>query len=341
MTSPIFEKKNILIIGGAGFIGSHLCDDLIKTGKVICLDNFLIGAERNIDHLLRHPDFAFIKHDIVEPLVLEKMPELAKFRVEFQGVQEIYFTACPDSPKEYAKYPVETLLINSLGLKNALDLAVKYKAKFLYLSGSAVYGEAPLGQGNQKFLFKENYQGPVDQLGFHSCYAEGKRFGESLVFNYKNKYELDAKIVRLFDVYGPRMKFLDGRIIPEMVSLALDNKSVVVAGDSNTFGAFCYISDLIKGLTKVMASNETGPLNLGGNWEIKLTDLAQKVIELTGSQSKTQFADLKIVANRLAPKIPDISLVKEKLGWFPVVLLEDGLKKIIEDLRASKGLINI
>ncbi len=232
-------------------------------------------------------------------------------------------------------------MINSLGLKNALDLANKYKAKLLYLSSSAVYGEAPLGQGGQKFLFKENYQGPADHLGFHSCYVEGKRFGESLAVNYKNKYELDIKIARIFDVYGPRMKFLDGRIIPEMVSLALDNKNIMIEGDKNTLGAFCHVSDLIKGLTKIMSSSEAGPINLGNNWEIKLVDLAQKIIELTGSTAKIQFAEPKIIASRLTPKIPDIGLVKEKLGWFPVVLLEDGLKKMIEDLRASRGLINI
>ncbi len=222
-----------------------------------------------------------------------------------------------------------------------MDLAVKYKAKFIYLSSSAVYGSAPLSQGSQKFLFKENYQGPVNPLDQHSCYAEGKRFGESLVANYKNQEQLDAKIVRVFDTYGPRMKFLDGRIIPEMISLALDNKEVVIEGNSNTLGAFCYVSDLVKGLLKIMESTEVGPINLGSNWEIKLVDLAQKIIELTESKSKSKFVDPKIIASRLAPQLPDISLAKEKLGWFPVVLLEDGLKKTIEDLRASRGLINI
>lgn len=341
MAKPIFETKNILVVGGAGFIGSHLCDELIQNNKVICVDNFLTSMERNIDHLLRNPNFVFIKHDIIEPLELAEMPELGKFKAEFQGVQEIYFTACPDSPKEYMKYPIETLLINSTGLKNTLDLAIKYKAKFMYLSSSAVYGSAPTSPGGKKFLFKEKYQGPVDPVGPHSSYVEGKRFGESLVANYRDQHQLAAKIVRVFDIYGPRMKFLDGRIIPEMISLALDNKEVIIEGDKNTMGAFCYIGDLIKGLLNVMDSKEEGPINMGSNWDTKLTDLAQKIIELINSKSKSRFAAPKIIASRLAPKLPDISLIKDKLGWFPVVLLEDGLKKTIDDLRASKGLINI
>ncbi|MFH1173294.1 MAG: NAD-dependent epimerase/dehydratase family protein [bacterium] len=341
MAKTIFEKKNILVAGGAGFIGSHLCDELVRNNKVICVDNFLTGLERNIDHLLRHPDFVFIKHDIVEPLDLDRVPELAKFKTEFQGVQEIYFAASPDSPKEYLKHPVETLLINSLGLKNMLDLAVKYKAKFMYLSSSAIYGQAPAIPAGKKFFFKENYQGSVNTLEPHSSYIEGKRFGETLSANYRDKYELDVKIVRLFDIYGPRMKFLDGRIIPEMVSLALDNKEVVVEGDGNSLGSFCYVSDLVKGLQKVMDSQEAGPINLGSNWDLKLADLARQIVELTGSSSKIKLADPKIVSAVLPPKLPDIDLVKDRLGWFPVVLLVDGLKKIIDDLRASKGLINL
>lgn len=341
MSQPIFEKKNILVAGGAGFVGSHLCDELLKNNKVICIDNFLTGLERNIDHLLRHPDFVFIKHDINEPLDLEKVPELAKFRAEFQGVQEIYFAAGPDSPKEYLKYPIETMVINSLGLKNMLDLAVKYKAKFMYLSSSAVYGQAPAVPVGKKFFFKENYQGAVNTTGIHSSYIEGKRFGETLASSYRDKHELDIKIVRLFDIYGPRMKFLDGRIIPDMISLALDNKDLVVEGDSNTLGSFCYVTDLIKALLKVMDSQEAGPLNLGSNWEIKLVDLAKQVIELAGSRSKVKLADPKLVSAGLPPKLPDIDLVKDRLGWFPVVLIADGLKKTIDDLRASKGLINL
>lgn len=336
MSSPIFEKKNILVIGGAGFIGSHLCDELIRSNKVICVDNFLTGSEKNIDHLLRHPDFAFIKHDITEPLELEKMPELAKFRAEWQGVQEIYFAACPDSPKDYLKYPVENLLIHSLGLKNSLDLAVKYQAKFLFLSGSDAYGNTPTGPRGQKFIFREDYQGIINLSAKNGCYAEGERFGECLAANYREKYRLDAKIVRVFDTYGPRMRFLDGRLIPDTISLALDNKPISLEADGNDWGGFCYVSDLIKGLVKTMNSTETGPINLGGSWEIKLADLAQKIIELSGSQSKLKFG-----GKGLPPKLPDIGLAKEKLGWFPVVMLADGLRKTIDDLRAGRGLINI
>lgn len=188
VTKAIFDKKNILVVGGAGFVGSHLCDELVKTSKVICVDNFLTGDNMNIAHLLQNPDFRFLNHDIVNPLNLDGFAELETFRVPFQGVQEIYYLASPTSPAAYAQKPIETLLANSVGLRNALDLAVKYQAKFIFTSSPAVYGS-----GTGSMLVKESYVGPVDQLGPRACFAEAKRFGETLTDNYRQKFGLNAK----------------------------------------------------------------------------------------------------------------------------------------------------
>jgi UDP-glucuronate decarboxylase len=331
--SPIFDKKNILVFGGAGFIGSHLCDELIQENKVICVDNFITGKERNIEHLLVNPDFEFVKHDTTQSLDLEKLPELKKFKVEYQGVQEIYYLASPSSPKAYNLYPIETLLANSSGVKNALDLAVKYNAKFLFASSSAIYGEP----NEEKTLFREDYYGYFNPVGPRSCYAEAKRFGESLTMNYRNKFNLDTKIVRIFNTYGPRLQLDDGRMIPEMTRQALNNEEIVIYGNEGSFGSYCYIADLIKALTKMMSSAESGPINLGSEWENNLTDIAKIIISLTGSQSKIVYQSLSPLLARQG--IADISMAKEKLGWFPVVLITDGLKETVEYLKASKDLL--
>lgn len=328
----IFDKKNILVLGGAGFIGSHLCDELVKNNKVICLDNFLTGDEANIAHLLQNPDFKFVRHDIVEPLDLEKMSELEPFRVSFQGLQEIYFLASPTSPKAYSKYPIETMLVNAVGLRNALDLAVKYKSQFLYASSPAVYGEVDIHKP-----ISENHLGVVNHLIEDSCYAEAKRFGEGLVSHYRRQHKLDTKIVRIFNCYGPRMKLDDGRMIPEMIRLALENKTLVVYGDQNSVGSYFYVSDLIKALVMMMESNENGPINLSSEWKTSFKEVAEKIIEILGASSdiKYQSDSVKFSSQLLA----DINLAKEKLGWFPIILLDEGLKKTIDDLSAQKGIL--
>ena len=220
MKEVIFDRKNVLVTGGAGFIGSHLCDELVKTCKVICVDNFITSDEKNIDHLLVDPNFAFIKHDMTELIELEKLPGLQKFKIEFQGIQEIYHLACPTSPINFEKNRYNTLLANSYVIKNVLDLAVKYKAKFLHFSSSVVYG--PRQKDNLKI--KETNLGHADVLSPHSCYNEGKRFAESFVMNYKDIFKIDAKIIRLFRTYGPRMKLNDGQMIPDFIYNALENK---------------------------------------------------------------------------------------------------------------------
>ncbi|MFA5029389.1 MAG: GDP-mannose 4,6-dehydratase [Patescibacteria group bacterium] len=330
----IFDKKNILIVGGAGFIGSHLGDELVVKNKVICLDNFLTGTEHNIAHLLQNPNFKFINHNIVEAINLEKQPDLKEFRIEFQGLQEIYFLASPTSPRDYSRYPIETLLANSVGLRNALDLAVKYKSQFLYVSGSAVYGQV-----EDKKKVKEDYVGRVDQLGPRACYEEAKRFGESLVNNYRLKYNIDAKIVRVFNCYGPRMRLGDGRMIPEIIELALKNKEIVIYGEKKSAGSYFYISDLIKALIKMMSSGEIGPLNLASEWQNSFEEVAQKIIQLTGSQAKVKYES---TGGLMAPQLlGDITQAKERLGWFPIVLLDEGLKKTIDYLSAQQGILDL
>ena len=330
----IFDKKNVLVIGGAGFIGSYLCDALIGESKLICLDNFLTGNDDNIDHLLAHPDFQFINWDIVNPFDLEKEPLLEEYRLAFQGLQEIYFLASPTSPSVYGQLKIETLLVNSLGLKNALDLAVKYKAKFMYLSSSSVYGDQPLPEP-----VMENYFGDSDNLSSRAAYVEAKRFGETLVENYRQKYDIDAKTLRIFNAYGPRMSLNDGRMVPEMIKAAINGEDIKIYGEEKNRGSYCYISDVIKGIMQMMDSAEIGPLNLGSDWAIKFGDVATKVVSLTNTKSQIVY----LPRNEMMAEqwIPSISAIKEKLGWFPIVLLDEGLKKTIDYLSAQKGILKL
>ena len=328
----IFDKKNILIIGGAGFIGSHLCDELVKTAKVICLDNFLTGEDANISHLHQNPNFEFINHDINVPIELEKRPELRDFKIEFQGLQEIYFLASPTSPKAYNDFPIETMMVNSLGLNNALKMAVKYKAKIIYASSPAVYGEV---SGSKKI--KEDYIGQVDQFSPRAVYSEAKRFGETLVYNYRSRFDLDAKIVRVFNGYGPKMKLDDGRMIPDLIRSALNNKDLVVFGKAGDVGSYIYITDLIQALLGVMDSGEYGPLNIASDVKYKFSEMATKIVKLTDSRSSTTYHDIESLM--ATQPLADITLAKEKLGWFPITLLDEGLKKTIEYLSAQKGIL--
>ena len=332
-TKAIFEKKNVLITGGAGFIGSHLCDELIKTCKVICIDNFISGEEENIDHLLQHPDFAFIKHDINEPLDLEKLPELENFRIKLQGVQEIFHLACPTSPKDFEQTKIDTVVTNSVGTKNMLDLAVKYKAKFLLTSSSVVYGP----RLPQTPFFKEDYLGFVDQIGPRACYDEGKRFAETLVSTYRDNFDLDAKIARIFRTYGPRMKLRSGQMIPDFVYNALENQDLVIYGDENFSSSFCQVKDIINGLVKMMKSREIGPINFGSDLDVKIVDIARRIIKLTESKSKIVFEKELLFMSPLG--LPDISLARERLGWFPIILIEEGINGSIDYFRAHKAVL--
>lgn len=328
----IFEKKNILITGGAGFIGSHLCDELIKDNNVICLDNFSSGDESNIDHLLADPGFVFVKHDIIEPIDLEKLPELQRFKIEFQGIQEIYHLACPMSPRDFDKNKIDTILANSVGVKNILDLANKYKSKLMHFSSSVVYGVDREGTDR----VSESDIGCIDVLSERSAYDEGKRFAETMVINYIDKLGIDGKIARIFRTYGPRMKLNDDQMLPDFINNALDNKPLNILGDNTFSSSFCYVSDCVDAIIKFMNTDMIGPINIGSDVVVNITDLALQIIDMIGSKSEINYVDEVLFMKPLT--IPDISKARNELGWLPVISLNKGLEKTIYELRASKGL---
>jgi UDP-glucuronate decarboxylase len=335
MPTFILGRKNILVTGGAGFIGSFLCDRLVKENNVICVDNFVSGNQNNIEQLLRNSNFVFIKHDISEPLDLENYPELEKFKINIQGIQEIYNFACPMSPKDFDKYRIETALANSVGTANMLEMAVKYKAKFLQASTSTVYGSRTA----EKKYFKENDYQPVDPVSPRSCYDEGKRFAESLAVTYRDVYNIDTKIVRIFRTYGPRVRLFAGEMVPDFVVQALDNKDLIIYGDEKFSTSLCYVEDLVEGCIKAMASSEKEPINLGSPDDYSLVDVAKKIIEMTGSKSKIVFEPALLFMSQLG--LPDIGLAKEKLDWLPITTLETGLKKTINYAKAHKVLVGV
>lgn len=330
----LFEKKNILVLGGAGFIGSHLCDKLVKDHKVICVDNFISGKQENISHLLQSDNFIFINEDVNNLIDLEKFKELERFQVKFQGIQEIYNLACPTSPKDFKKTVIASAWTNSIGTIRALDLAVKYKAKFLHYSSSVVYG--PRNEDDP--LMSENKYFPASPLTPRACYDEGKRFAETLVYTYRQFYDLDAKILRIFTTYGPRMPLFEGHMIPDFIVAALDNQPLIIYGDENFSTTLCYISDVVDASLKMMAGTEIGPFNIGNSDEHKISDVAKKILAMTESKSEIHYADPLLFMSRLG--IPDISLAKEKLQWFPVTLLDRGLAETVEYGKANKVVID-
>lgn len=335
-TTPIFGKKNVLVIGGAGFLGSHLCEQLLKEAKVICVDNFVTSAERNIDHLMQFPDFEFIRADITQPFDLESYPELEKFKVQFQGVQEIYHLACPTSIRNFDQFKIDTVLANSVGMRNTLDIAVKYKAKILYASSAVVYGPRNIDGA----YVKEEDVGGVDQLTPRACYDEGKRWGETMIDTYRQVYGLETKIARYFRAYGPRERLFDGEMLPDFITDAIDGRDLVIYGDENFSTSLTYISDMVDATIKLMkAPASIGPVNIGTDHAVKLVDVAKMVIELTGSTSKIVFDRAPLFLTELA--IPDIRKAKEMLGWIPLVRLEDGVKKSIDYALAHKSLLGI
>lgn len=330
----IFERKNVIVTGGAGFIGSHLCDTLIKTCKVICVDNFSSGQESNIDHLFENPYFEFIRHNVTQPLDLEKMPDIKHFNIRFQGIQEIYHLACPTSHNEYKNMEIDTALTNALGTKNMLDVAVRYKSRFIHFSSSAIYGN-PLNDEP----IPEEYWGFVDPLAERAGYDEGKRFAETLVDVYDNRYKLNAKIIRIFNVYGTRMRLDSGRMIPDFVQSALKNEDLVIYGE-DCRDTFCYISDLIEAALRYMKAEQPIKVLNIGNPELRpLSTIAKKVIEITGSKSRIKYAEPLL--NMKKPSIPDIFKAKKFLGWFPIVRLGNGLEKTIEDMQLASKVLTL
>ena len=298
----------ILITGGAGFIGSHLCDYLIEKGNyVICVDNLFSGSKDNIRHLLSHPCFKFIHHDITDPLFIE--------------VDQIFHLACPASPVHYQYNPIKTIKTNVMGTINMLGLAKRVGARILLSSTSEVYGNPKVHPQ------KEEYWGNVNPIGPRSCYDEGKRVAETLMMDYHKQNNVDIRIVRIFNTYGPRMAVDDGRVISNFIVQALKGEPITVYGDGGQTRSFCYISDLIEGLIKAMESDLIGPVNLGNPNEIKIIELAKTILKLTNSKSEIVFRPLP--PDDPIRRCPDITLARKRLNWQPIVPLEEGLKETI------------
>ena len=309
--------KRILVSGGAGFIGSHLCTRLINDGhEVICLDNFFTGSKDNIAHLMGNHHFEVVRHDVTYPYSAE--------------VDEIYNLACPASPIHYQHDPIQTAKTSVMGAINMLGLAMRLDAKVLQASTSEVYGD-PIVHPQP-----EHYWGNVNPVGYRSCYDEGKRCAETLFMDYHRQNDVRVKIIRIFNTYGPRMLPNDGRVVSNFVLQALNNEDITIYGDGKQTRSFQYIDDLIEGMIRMMETEDdfTGPVNLGNPHEFSILELAEKIIAMTGSSSKIVFKSLP--NDDPKQRQPDITLAKKKLGWEPTIELEDGLSRMIEYFKGSK-----
>lgn len=323
------ELPIVLVTGAAGFVGSFLCEELTKKHWVIGVDNFITGSVENLRLLLQSPNFIFLRHDLTQPLDLEQQPDLKKLQLALRGIKEVYHLACPTSPKDYDKLPLPTILANSHATKNALDIAVHYRAKFFHASTSAVYGDRRAG----KPYFKEGYWGYINPLGPRRAYEEGKRFAESLVLTYRDAFNLDVRIGRIFPSYGPRMRVAEGHIIPDFIKHAILNEPVIVNGDDQMTTSYCYISDTVGAIIKLMESDCQEPINIGNPQEHRLVDIAKKIISLANSSSGITYGEPLPFLTKQG--LPDISLAKEKLNWFPLVGLDEGLKFTIDYMRSN------
>jgi UDP-glucuronate decarboxylase len=321
--------KTILITGGAGFIGSHLSERLLRDGhQVVCLDNYFTGKKENVSHLLSNPRFELIRHDITEPLLVE--------------VDWIFNLACPASPIHYQYNPVKTTKVNVLGALHVLGLAKRVRARVMQASTSEVYGDPEIHPQT------EEYWGHVNPIGKRSCYDEGKRVAETLFFDYMRQNAVDVKVIRIFNTYGPRMRSDDGRVVSTFIDQALRNEAITMYGDGSQTRSFCYIEDMVEGMIRMMdyevggrirhedytrphLSGFPGPINLGNPEEVSMLDIAGRIIEMTGSSSDITFGDLPEDDPR--KRCPDISKARQLLGWEPLVSFDEGLKKTIEYFR--------
>jgi UDP-glucuronate decarboxylase len=304
-------KKKILVTGGAGFLGSHLCERLLREGnEVVCLDNYFTGQKQNVVHLLSNPYFELIRHDVTMPFFIE--------------VDEIYNLACPASPIHYQYNPIKTVKTSVMGAINMLGLAKRIKARILQASTSEVYGDPEVHPQ------VESYWGHVNPIGIRSCYDEGKRIAETLFVNYHQQNNVRIKIMRIFNTYGPRMHPNDGRVVSNFIVQALKGQDLTMYGDGSQSRSFCYVDDLLEGMIRLMNSREdfTGPVNIGNPNEFTMIELAEKVINLTGSNSK--IIHMPLPADDPTQRQPNITLAKKELGWEPKVMLDEGLVKTID-----------
>ena len=316
--SRSYGTKRVLVTGGAGFLGSHLCERLLADGReVICVDNFFTGTKENIAHLLLSPRFELLRHDVTFPLFVE--------------VDEIYNLACPASPVHYQFDPVQTTKTSVHGAINMLGLAKRLKCKILQASTSEVYGDPEVHPQ------PETYWGRVNPVGPRSCYDEGKRCAETLFFDYHRQHKLRIKVARIFNTYGPRMHPSDGRVVSNFIVQALSGKPITVYGEGRQTRSFCYVDDLIDGLVRLMNSDDsiTGPVNIGNPAEFTIKELAQQVIALTGTRSKLAYEELP--ADDPRQRRPDISLANKALGWSPAISLDEGLKRTVAYFQQQLG----
>jgi len=311
-----YGTKRVLVTGGAGFLGSHLCERLLSDGKdVLCVDNFFTGTKENIAHLLPNPRFELLRHDVTFPLFVE--------------VDEIYNLACPASPIHYQFDPVQTTKTSVHGAINMLGLAKRLRCKILQASTSEVYGDPEVHPQT------ETYWGRVNPIGPRSCYDEGKRCAETLFFDYHRQHKLRIKVARIFNTYGPRMHPSDGRVVSNFIVQALSGRPITIFGEGRQTRSFCFVDDLIDGLVRLMESPDdiTGPVNLGNPGEFTIRELAEKVIALTGARSKLVFEALP--TDDPKQRQPDIALAKKALGWQPAIALDEGLKRTVGYFRAQ------
>ncbi|WP_413875851.1 UDP-glucuronic acid decarboxylase family protein [Albidovulum sp.] len=318
-------SRRVLVTGGAGFLGSHLCERLVDAGHdVLCIDNYFTGRRANVAHLIGHPRFEIMRHDVTFPLYVE--------------VDEIYNLACPASPIHYQHDPVQTTKTSVHGAINMLGLAKRLRAKILQASTSEVYGDPTVHPQT------EDYWGNVNPIGFRSCYDEGKRCAETLFFDYHRQHRLRIKVARIFNTYGPRMHPQDGRVVSNFIMQALAGEPITIYGDGSQTRSFCYVDDLIEGLIRLMETGDeiTGPVNIGNPVEMSIRELAEAVIEITGSRSELVYQPLP--HDDPVQRKPDIGLARRALGWEPRVRLRDGLKRTIayfaalrEELDATEG----
>jgi len=304
------EKKRVLVTGGAGFLGSHLCDRLLKDGNyVICLDNFYTGHSINIEHMINNKNFKLLKHDIIHPIKI--------------NVDEIYNLACPASPVHYQHDPIFTLKTSIFGTVNMAEIAIKLNAKILHASTSEIYGDPEIHPQI------EEYWGNVNPIGFRACYDEGKRCAETLLFDYKRQNNLRLKVARIFNTYGPRLHPKDGRVISTFIIQALNNEDITVYGDGMQTRSFCYVDDLIEGFIRLMSTDDdfTGPINLGNPEEFSIKELTDTILELTKSKSNIDYFPLP--ADDPLRRKPDIELAKSVLNWVPRIALRQGLETTI------------
>lgn len=298
-----------MITGGAGFIGSHLCERLLERGdEVLCLDNFFTGSKRNIEHLLQHPRFELIRHDVTDPLRIE--------------VDRIWNLACPASPVHYQYNPIKTVKTSVMGALNMLGLARRVKARILQASTSEVYGDPQIHPQ------VESYWGNVNPIGVRSCYDEGKRVAETLFFDYHRQNNVDIRVIRIFNTYGPRMSPNDGRVVSNFIVQALRGEPITIYGDGSQTRSFCFVSDLVEGMIRLMDGDCTGPVNIGNPDEFTIAELAKEVLDLTGSTSK--LINKPLPSDDPVRRRPDISIARDKLGWTPTVPLREGLRHTID-----------